>query len=74
MRVYGRGAGALRVCLGVDELSLLVLDGQGAPVLSIDSIQARPVDQSQIEAARRRGHEALFELRWRELPVASADS
>jgi NAD(P)-dependent dehydrogenase (short-subunit alcohol dehydrogenase family) len=49
---------------------VLALDPSGIPVLSIDSIKLRPIDQDQIKAARRAEHDALFELAWIELAAS----
>ncbi len=69
VRLHGPGASVLRVRLGGsgEELSLLALDGDGAPVLSVARIQTRTIDQSQLQAAARSHHDALYELRWLEL-------
>ncbi len=80
VRLYGHGAAALRVRLslvsGADDdsqiLSLAAVDELGGPVLSIDSLQSRPVDQAALQSAgRARGHDALFEVDWVALPAAS---
>jgi acyl transferase domain-containing protein/acyl carrier protein len=73
VRLYGQGASLLRVRLGrsTETLSLLALDEQGDVVFCIDSLIARPVDQSQLQSARRQGHDALYELEWVEVPVQS---
>ena len=72
VRLYGQGASSLRVRFvrDRDTLSLLALDEQGAPVLTIDSLIARAIDQSQLQAARK-GHESLFCLEWVKSAVAS---
>ena len=73
VRLYGSGASALRVRLskGAETLSLLALDHTGLPVLSIDSLLARPIDQSQLKAARRAGHDSLFCVEWVPAPNPS---
>jgi acyl transferase domain-containing protein/acyl carrier protein len=70
--LYGQGASSLRVRFGKDaeRLSVLALDGDGAPVLAIQALEARVIDQSQLRA-QRQGHEALFELEWMEQPNVS---
>ena len=84
VRLYGHGAAALRVRIstaasaGADgdwsALSLLAVNEQGGPVLSIDSLQSRPVDQAALQSAGRvRGHDAVFGLDWVPLPAASPD-
>jgi acyl transferase domain-containing protein/thioesterase domain-containing protein/acyl carrier protein len=78
VRVLGRGASALRVRLGRDArdtntLSLAAVDEQGAPAFSIESLQARPIDQSQLRAAQSASSDSLFQLDWVELPAISVD-
>ena len=73
VRLYGSGASVLRVRLskGTETLSLLALNQTGAPVLSIDSVLVRPIDQSQLRVARRAGHDSLFCIEWVKAPVTS---
>ncbi len=75
VRLFGRGAGALRVRLIRDAdgetLSLFAVDEQGDPVLSIRSLQARAIDQGQLAAAKSVGGDALYELEWVEVSRSS---
>jgi acyl transferase domain-containing protein/acyl carrier protein len=76
VRLFGRGAGALRVCLRRDasdkeRLSLSAVDEQGDPVFSIQALRARAIDQSQLNAAKNAGQDSLYELEWVELPRSS---
>ncbi len=75
VRLSGHGASALRVNLanagGAQELSLMALDESGAPVLSIESVATRAIDQEQLKAARPAGYDALYELQWTQLQGAS---
>jgi acyl transferase domain-containing protein/acyl carrier protein len=75
VRLLGQGASALRVRLGKNgdakALSLLALDEAGAPVLSIEALETRAIDQAQLEAAKPTAHDALYELRWVKLQDAS---
>jgi malonyl CoA-acyl carrier protein transacylase len=73
VRLLGQGANALRMHLGRDgdTLSVTALDQAGAPVLSIQALKTRVIDQSQLQVAGRASHEALFELKWAELPLPS---
>ncbi len=76
VRLHARGASLLRVCLRMDAggaASLLALDSSGAPVLSIDSLIRRPIDQSQLELAAPKGHDTLYGLLWGELSAQSPD-
>ncbi|HEY3959874.1 MAG TPA: SDR family NAD(P)-dependent oxidoreductase, partial [Solirubrobacteraceae bacterium] len=73
VRLHGHGASELRVRLGGSDAtaSLLALDGDGAPVLSVQRLQTRTIDQSQLQAAARAGREDLYELQWLELQGSS---
>ena len=73
VQLHGQGANALRMRLrrDGDTLSVTALDQAGAPVLSIQALKTRVIDQSQLQVAGRASHEALFELKWAELPLAS---
>jgi acyl transferase domain-containing protein/D-arabinose 1-dehydrogenase-like Zn-dependent alcohol dehydrogenase/acyl carrier protein len=77
VRLLGRGANMLRVRLARDgeasTLSLLALDEAGAPALSVQSLQTRAIDSSQLNVARPAGQDALFELQWVQLQDASSD-
>jgi mycoketide-CoA synthase len=79
VRLVGHGSSVLRVRLkrsGEDAkaLSLVALDGEGVPVLSIDALQTRAIDQSQLQGAAGGpgGNGALFEREWVQLQGASA--
>jgi acyl transferase domain-containing protein/acyl carrier protein len=79
VRLHGRGAGALRVCLGRDggdaeRLSLFAVDEQGDPVFSIGALQARAIDQSQLNAARSTSRDSLHGLEWVEISAPSPDA
>jgi acyl transferase domain-containing protein/acyl carrier protein len=84
VRLHGReGVFALRVCLDAGQdaaesastLSLVALDGDGEPLLTIDSLLLREIDPGVLRGMRRKGSESLFELQWREPePVSSNGS
>ncbi|MFE4368425.1 SDR family NAD(P)-dependent oxidoreductase [Streptomyces sp. NPDC056835] len=64
-RLHASGATVLRVRLspaGSDGVSLMVADGAGAPVATVDSLVLRPVSAGSLGSARR--HESLFRLDW----------
>nr|AXL05391.1 type I polyketide synthase [uncultured bacterium] len=71
--LHAAGASALRVRLaptGPDGVSLEAADGTGAPVLSADELELRPVAEEQLATATspaRAG--SLFEVAWTPLPV-----
>ena len=73
VQVYRAGATRLRmVCssVGDGEISLLALDEQGAPVLSVGSLLVRSVAAEQLRGERAAEHSSLYELNW--VPGASA--
>ncbi|MEU5002617.1 type I polyketide synthase, partial [Streptomyces sp. NPDC021622] len=71
VRLHASGATALRVRLapaGSDGVSLVVADGAGAPVASVDSLVLRPV---ALEEFAGDGHDdALFGVEWVSVPLA----
>ena len=82
VRLYGRGASSLRVCLcrGVASegnshtLSLFAVDPAGEPLLCIEGLETRAVDRDALERAmRQRGHESLFCIEWVQAAVASTN-
>ncbi len=76
VRLYRGGAGSLRVRIrptGESTRSLIVLDGSGAPVLSVASIVARALDVAKLQPAARGGRDPLYRLDWVALAVARTD-
>ncbi len=74
--LFGHGADVLRVRIVRDgdagALSLYAVDETGTPAFSVQALQTRAIDQSQLQAARPAGHDALYDLQWAELPLAAA--
>ncbi|GGX55356.1 type I polyketide synthase [Streptomyces noursei] len=73
--LHGHGAGALRVRIspaGQDAVSVLVADGTGAPVASIESLVLRPLSVEQLNSAKVAHHDALFRVDWSELRTGPA--
>ncbi len=73
VRLFGRGAGSLRVCLygdveDTERISLLAIDELGDPVFSIQSLRARAIDRSQLQAPAGTGRSSLYAAEWIELP------
>ncbi|MGW2200135.1 polyketide synthase dehydratase domain-containing protein, partial [Streptosporangium sp. NPDC001682] len=77
--LHASGASVLRVRLvrsGGDSVSLVAVDGSGAPVVSAGSVVVRPVPAewlAVVSAGRGAGRDALFEVEWvavSGLPVA----
>ncbi|MET8053502.1 SDR family NAD(P)-dependent oxidoreductase [Streptosporangium sp. NPDC005286] len=74
VRLHASGAAALRVRLtlhGEDELSLHAADASGTPVATVDSLRARLISAGQLRAARPAERDALFQLTWAEVAVAT---
>jgi acyl transferase domain-containing protein/acyl carrier protein len=67
--LHATGATALRVSLTAGEggLSFDAADADGRPVLSVESLATRPIDQGQLAAARRGGLDALLRFDWVEV-------
>ncbi len=75
VRLHRCGVDTLRVCItrtGEHESSLVALDGDGEPTLSVESILARPVDADKLQAARGTAHDLLFAVDWVPVSLASA--
>ncbi|MFF4085204.1 SDR family NAD(P)-dependent oxidoreductase, partial [Streptomyces sp. NPDC001777] len=68
VRLHATGAVAVRVRLvpvGNDSVSVELFDGEGRPVVSVDSLALRPVDPAQLGQGGSHGvDEALFRLEW----------
>ncbi|MFH8371440.1 type I polyketide synthase [Streptomyces sp. NPDC018031] len=80
VRLHTAGATVLRVRtapIGPDTIALTVTDAAGEPVASVASLRARPVSLAQLQAAGRRGQDALYQLGWTPVPhgdPAAADA
>ena len=72
MQLNAAGASSLRVRTvpAGDRLSLTAVDAAGAPVLSVESVVARPIDRARLRAAGS-GERSLYRLEWRPLAVAA---
>lgn len=71
VRLYRPGAGAVRVRVGLvdtDSVRVDAVDSAGAPVVTIDSVLARPVDTRMLHRSRS-GADPLYTLAWN--PVAA---
>ncbi|WP_031069332.1 polyketide synthase dehydratase domain-containing protein, partial [Streptomyces sp. NRRL S-118] len=67
VRIEQRGTTTLRVrttTTGDSSLRLDAVDDTGTPVVSVDSIDVRPVEQAQLQTGRRGGGDSLFGLDW----------
>ena len=77
VRLHGEGGAALRVratSAAGNELSLVVLDETGAPVLSVQSLTTRPLDAGLLAGARLAGSDALFAIEWAQLSVSTSEA
>ncbi len=75
VRLHHAGARSLRVRIGrigEHESSIDAFDENGVPVLSVDSLMARPVDAGKLHAARRVGHDPLLRMEWVQVPLAAS--
>ncbi|MFC7015866.1 KR domain-containing protein, partial [Streptomyces viridiviolaceus] len=74
--LHAAGATSLRVRIaatGPDTFGMTVADGSGRPVLSVESLVARPVSAAELHsAAGSASHDALFTLEWQPLPLPVA--
>nr|WP_307822093.1 SDR family NAD(P)-dependent oxidoreductase [Streptomyces coffeae] len=76
VRLLATGATALRVRLtpvGVDAVAVLVADGSGEPVATVDELSLRPLSADQLNLARSAHRDSLFEVKWVPMPDAAPD-
>jgi mycoketide-CoA synthase len=76
VRLHQRGGASWRVRVvadGEDAVSLQATDEQGNPVVSIESLRTRALEQSQLTARATKDRETLFAIDWVEL-TAPGDS
>ncbi|MFF4154380.1 SDR family NAD(P)-dependent oxidoreductase [Streptomyces sp. NPDC001651] len=72
VRVSGPGATRLRVRISPTSdggVALLIDDGDGRRIASVESLVLREIDTAEIAAARSAERDALFELAWTPAPV-----
>ncbi|MEU8779590.1 SDR family NAD(P)-dependent oxidoreductase, partial [Streptomyces sp. NPDC048606] len=78
VRLDATGARALRVRLtstAPDTVSLLVADGTGRPVASVESLALRTVTSDRLSEAGRVAHpDTLYRMDWPVLPLAGTDA
>ncbi|MEU3877285.1 type I polyketide synthase [Streptomyces sp. NPDC029704] len=75
--LHAAGATRLRARLtpaGPDAVTVVLADGTGRPVASIDRLTVRPVPAALLDPAAHAAREALFHLDWSPLPAAPADT
>ena len=74
VRLAAPGARTLRLrrSIGEQGAALVAVDEDGAPVLSVDSVVARPVDRARLRAAASGGR-SLYRLDWRPLPPSTGE-
>ncbi|MFD7505222.1 type I polyketide synthase, partial [Streptomyces sp. NPDC059850] len=73
VQLHAAGAGVLRVRLSEqsssNDVSLLVADGTGRAVATVESVALRPASADHVHAARGGVHESLFQLEWTAVPA-----
>nr|WP_325120123.1 SDR family NAD(P)-dependent oxidoreductase [Streptomyces sp. GMR22] len=72
--LHAVGATTLRIVLspaGPDTISLLAMDGTGAPVLTADSLALRPVSEGGLGGSH---DDSLFRVDWTELTLDASDA
>jgi acyl transferase domain-containing protein/acyl carrier protein len=72
VRMQATGARVLRVLLSpgaAGATSLVAVDGEGVPVLAVESLSARKISTEQLAGLSTAREDSLFELRWKELPL-----
>ncbi|KAK1178067.1 type I polyketide synthase [Streptomyces sp. NBS 14/10] len=80
--LHAGGATSVRVRIGQRgqtdtegrELTVVVADPTGAPVLTVDSVALRPADGDWLKAAERRSTADLFTVEWLPLPPPGSQS
>ncbi|MFC9683114.1 SDR family NAD(P)-dependent oxidoreductase [Streptomyces sp. NPDC056948] len=72
--VHRRGAHAVRARIrhSGDQVRIDAVDGTGVPVLTVDSLLARPVDARALDAARGSTGPALYGIEWVEAAPPTA--
>ncbi|MFD2619858.1 type I polyketide synthase, partial [Streptomyces chumphonensis] len=77
VRLADTGSTRLRVRVGLaDETTLrLEIAGEdGTPIAAVSRMDVRPVEQAQLESARRSGRRSLHRIEWVDVPAGSATS
>ncbi|WP_329082803.1 type I polyketide synthase [Streptosporangium sp. NBC_01469] len=71
--VYRRGTHTVRARIrhSGQQVRIDAVDDTGAPILTVDSLLARPVDAGMINSARGGAGPALFGIEWIEAPAAA---
>ncbi|WP_430727340.1 type I polyketide synthase [Streptomyces beigongshangae] len=77
VRLHASGATAARVRLtpdGEGGTRILVADGQGRPVASVEALLSREVSAEQLASARSRSGDSLLRLAWTPVTAGAADA
>ncbi|HEX3779823.1 MAG TPA: type I polyketide synthase, partial [Pseudonocardiaceae bacterium] len=72
--LHASGATMIRVRLartGPESVSIVAVDGSGAPVLSAESLVLRPIAADQVAAGSALTRNSLFRLEWTPFPVTA---
>ncbi len=75
VRLHAAGPSSLRVRIstGGEDGGLDAVDASGAPLLSVESVLARPVDRARLQAAAPASR-SLYRLEWQALAGAAGES
>ncbi|MFB6837703.1 type I polyketide synthase [Streptomyces sp. NPDC056361] len=77
VRLHAAGADTLRLRLvpsGEDTITLQLADATGAPVASVESLVARPVEAAALRASSGAAAEQMFRVVWEPTTVKSQDA
>jgi acyl transferase domain-containing protein/NADPH-dependent curcumin reductase CurA/thioesterase domain-containing protein/acyl carrier protein len=76
VRLHAQHASEVRASLVTDgaETRIAVVDGSGAPVLSIEAFSTRPLDQRGLRATPDGSSDALYAVQWEELSASAAEA
>ncbi|MEV7189862.1 SDR family NAD(P)-dependent oxidoreductase, partial [Kitasatospora sp. NPDC093102] len=77
VRLHAAGAASARLRISpvsADSAALTLMDAEGKPVVSIDSLTLRPVDVRQLLSSAAAHRNSLFDVEWVPVPTAPAAS
>ncbi|MBB5803874.1 acyl transferase domain-containing protein/acyl carrier protein [Saccharothrix ecbatanensis] len=77
VRLDRTGHTRLRVRIGLAgdaALRLTIVGDDGEPIVNVERLDVRPVEQAHLEAARRNGNRSLYQVEWTPVPVVSTMS
>ncbi|MFE4977969.1 SDR family NAD(P)-dependent oxidoreductase, partial [Kitasatospora sp. NPDC056651] len=77
VRLHAMGAVSARIRISpvsADSAALALMDTEGRPVMSIDSLTLRPFDVSRLRSSAAAHQDSLFDVAWVPVPTAPAAS